>query len=50
MITVYGVAPSRTYRCLWLLEELGLEYERELVHWDDEEAKRSAYLELNPNG
>ena len=50
MITVYGVAPSRTYRCLWLLEELGLEYERELVHWDDEGAKRSAYLELNPNG
>ncbi len=50
MITVYGVAPSRTYRCLWLLEELGLEYERELVRWDDEGAKRAAYLELNPNG
>ena len=50
MITIYGVAPSRTYRCLWLLEELGLEYERELVHWQDEGAKRSAYLELNPNG
>ena len=50
MITVHGVAPSRTYRCLWLLEELGLEYERELVHWDDEGEKRSAYLELNPNG
>ena len=50
MITVYGVAPSRTYRCLWLLEELGLEYERERVHWDDDGAKRAAYLELNPNG
>ncbi len=50
MITVYGVAPSRTYRCLWLLEELGLEYERELVHWEDEGATRSAYLKLNPNG
>ena len=50
MITVYGVAPSRTYRCLWLLEELGLEYARELVHWGDEAARRSAYLELNPNG
>ncbi len=50
MITVYGVAPSRTFRCLWLLEELGLEYKRELVHWEDEGSKRSAYLELNPNG
>lgn len=50
MITVYGVAPSRTFRCLWLLEELGLEYERELVYWDDEGPKRAAYLELNPNG
>ena len=50
MITIYGVAPSRTYRCLWLLEELGLEYQRELVHWEDDGAERSAYLELNPNG
>ena len=50
MITIYGVAPSRTARCLWLLEEMGLEYDRELVHWDDDGAKRAAYLELNPNG
>ncbi len=49
-ITVYGAAPSRTYRCLWLLEELGLECERELIRSDDDAAKRSAYLELNPNG
>ena len=50
MITIHGVAPSRTFRCLWLLEELGLEYERELNHWEDEGAGRAAYLALNPNG
>ncbi len=50
MITLYGIAPSRTYRCLWLLEEMGLEYQRELVRWDDTGDKRAAYLELNPNG
>jgi len=50
MITLCGAAPSRTYRCLWLLEELGVEYERELIYSDDEGAKRAAYLELNPNG
>ncbi len=50
MLTLYGVAPSRTYRCLWLLEELGLEYKREPVHWDDEGPERIAYLALNPNG
>lgn len=50
MIKIYGVAPSRTFRCLWLLEELGLKYERELVHWDDGDQVRARYLELNPNG
>jgi glutathione S-transferase len=50
MITLYGIAPSRTYRCLWLLEEMGLEYERERVRWDDAGEARAAYLELNPNG
>ena len=28
MITVYGVTMSRTLRVLWMLEELGLDYER----------------------
>jgi glutathione S-transferase len=32
------------------LEELGPDYERERFHWDDDGAKRAAYLELNPNG
>lgn len=50
MITIYGTAPSRTNRCLWLLEELGLDYKREPIHANDEGAKREAYLELNPNG
>ena len=50
MITIYGVAPSRTFRSLWMLEELDLTYERNLAHWDDDGPQRAQYLELNPNG
>lgn len=50
MITIYGVAPSRTYRCLWLLEELGIEYQREPVRFDEPGEARDRYLKVNPNG
>ena len=28
MITLYGITRSRAARCMWMLEELGLLYER----------------------
>ncbi len=49
MIKLYGIPFSRTMRCLWLLEEMGLEYENIAIHFL-EASKRADYLELNPNG
>ncbi|HKI97625.1 MAG TPA: glutathione S-transferase family protein [bacterium] len=47
MITLYGITRSRALRCLWMLEELGLEYRRELVAQAD--VKNPDYLKINPN-
>ena len=33
MIKIYGIPFSRTMRCLWLLEELGLAYENIPIHF-----------------
>ena len=49
-LKVYGVAGSRAYRTLWMVNELGLEYERIPVHFADGSAKTREYLAINPNG
>jgi len=49
MIKLYGVAASRAARCLWMLEELGVEYEHVPINFSDE-CKTPEYLKLNPNG
>jgi glutathione S-transferase len=49
MITLHGVADSRAFRCLWMLEELGIEYQHVPVDFSGE-CKKPEYLELNPNG
>lgn len=46
MLTIYGIKPSRVARCLWALEELGIEYKQVGVA----EPKSAAFLELNPMG
>ena len=47
---LYGTAQSRAFRSLWLLEELGIEYEHENTG-SRTDAKTSNYLEnINPNG
>ena len=50
MITLYGITRSRAARCLWMLEELGLPYERNLVSQRDGSNKSPEYLAINPNG
>jgi glutathione S-transferase len=50
MITLYGITRSRASRCLWMLEELGVPYERELVNFGEGGTRSPAYLAVNPNG
>lgn len=49
MIRLYGVAASRAVRCLWMLEELGIEYEHVPTSFSDD-SKTPEYRKLNPNG
>lgn len=50
MITLYGVPRSRTMRCLWMLEELGVPYENVPTHFATGECKTPEFLTINPNG
>jgi glutathione S-transferase len=50
MITVYGVPASRTFRTLWMLEELGLRYENIPTHFATGDTRRPEFLAINPNG
>ena len=49
MIKLYGSSMSRARRCLWMLEELGLEYEQVLVNFDGG-TRSPEHLKRNPNG
>ena len=49
MITLYGIPASRAFRCLWMLEELGLEYEHVPTNFLGDN-KQPDYLAINPNG
>lgn len=48
VLKIYGALPSRTFRCLWLLEELGVTYE--WVRVTPEQLRSPQYLAMNPNG
>ncbi|MEO1322858.1 MAG: glutathione S-transferase family protein [Pseudomonadota bacterium] len=50
MIKLYGTRLSRAFRCLWALEESGLDYELIEVDWQTGETRTSDFLALNPNG
>lgn len=52
-ITLYGVGPSRSFRCLWALHEAGIEHKYaplELSGNDKDGAKSPGYLNLNSQG
>jgi len=50
MITLYGITASRAFRCLWMLEELDLTYQREKLDYRGETLRSPDYLAINPNG
>lgn len=50
MITLYGAVRSRGARCMWMLEELGQEYEHVDIAPLSEESRAAEYLAINPNG
>jgi len=49
VITLYGTSGSRANRCLWVLEELGLEYEHAPIGFGAD-CRSPDYLRINPNG
>lgn len=50
MIQIYGSPRSSAGRCYWLLEELGLAYQRQPLDMRAREHKSERYLKLNPAG
>ena len=50
MIKIYGSFVSRATRNLWILEELGVEYEHVSLDWGKQENRSSEYLKINPAG
>lgn len=48
-IQLYGIPMSRAGRCVWALEEIGLEYEQIPIHFNDGSTRTEAYRAINPN-
>ena len=49
-LKVYGYPNTRSVRVVWMLEELALDYDYQLVDFMKGESKASGFLELNPAG
>ena len=50
MVTLYGQFMSRAMRCLWTLEELGIDYEHVKTNQQAGESHTDEYKSINPNG
>ena len=50
MIKVYGFPHSRSLRITWLLEELGLEYDYQLINLSKGDNRAVEFLAINPAG
>ena len=50
MLKLYGAPPTRAIRAIWLLNELGLEYEQVPVDLMQGENRRPEFMAVNPVG
>ena len=50
MRVLYGSPHNRAFRCYWMLEELGLEYEARPLDTRAGECRTESFLAINPNG
>lgn len=50
MLKIYGWRRSRAARCMWVMEELGLDYEQVPLNPHAGETRTAGYLALNPSG
>jgi glutathione S-transferase len=50
MLRIYGWKKSRAVRCMWLMEELGMDYEQIPLNPHAGETRTPEYLALNPAG
>ena len=49
-LRIYGIARTRTFRALWMAEELGLDYDHIPIEIGPAGARKPEYLAINPNG
>ncbi len=50
MVKVYGSPNSRSLRITWLLEELGIDYQYQLIDFSKGDNRTPTFLALNPAG
>jgi glutathione S-transferase len=50
MIQLYGITQSRAFRPLWMLNELGLEFEHIKLNFRGDDLADPAFRRINPNG
>lgn len=50
MLRLYGTPQTRTFRPLWMLEELGVPYELVKTDFADGSTRTPEFLAINPNG
>ena len=49
-VKIYGMARTRAFRALWVVMELGIDYEHIPVEIGDAGARTPEFLAINPNG
>jgi len=49
-VKIYGLPRSRTMRCLWMAEEIGVPYDNVKTDFNKGESRTPEFLRLNPNG